>query len=391
MNAPPLAQPAPSRLAEIIASKRVLVCVGSGGVGKTTLAAAIGVHAALQGRKAVVCTIDPARRLANSLGLTELGNVETRVPPDKLAGEGQAPQGELYAMMLDLKRSWDDFILRHAPAERREAILQSRFYQQLSSALVGSQEYVAMEKLVELSESRDYDLLVLDTPPTANALDFLDAPNRVLDFFGDDTVRFMLSPALKAGKVGLKMLHLTSGYFVKTLSRFTGMEVLQELAEFLLALAPLYDVFKQRAAQVKEMLASTRSAFVLVTSPATLTVDEAIYFHTLLRQDGMPVAAVVANRVHAHVEPRSPGVLPERLDALADLLAGASPGSFAEGPRARLQQALAEAELLAELDAAEVRRLAVACAPTPLVTVPRLDADVYDVSGLKELNRYLFA
>ncbi|HEY3445495.1 MAG TPA: ArsA-related P-loop ATPase [Myxococcales bacterium] len=382
---------APATLAEIVAHKRVLVCVGSGGVGKTTLAAAIAVHAATEGRKVVVCTIDPARRLANSLGLTELGNVETRVPPEKLAAGGVEAKGELYAMMLDLKRSWDDFILRHAPPERRDAILQSRFYQQLSSALIGSQEYVAMEKMVELAESRDYDLLVLDTPPTTNALDFLDAPNRVLDFFGDDTVRFMLAPALKAGKVGLRMFHLTGGYFVKTLSRFTGMEVLQELSEFLLSLAPMYEVFKRRAQQVKEMLASPRSGFVLVTSPSTLTVDEAIYFHTLLRQDGMPVAAVVANRVHPHVEPAGAGGLdPAKVQALAQVLQGADAGSFPEGPHARLSQALSEAQLLAELDEAEVRRLAEACAPTPLVAVPRFDADVYDVAGLRELNRHLF-
>ncbi|MGC4122110.1 MAG: ArsA-related P-loop ATPase [Myxococcales bacterium] len=377
-------------LAEVVAHKRVLICVGSGGVGKTTLSAAIGVHAAAQGRKVVVCTIDPARRLANSLGLTELGNVETRVPPDKLAAAGLQAKGELYAMMLDLKRSWDEFILRHAPPDKRDAILSSRFYQQLSSALIGSQEYVAMEKMVELSESRDYDLLVLDTPPTTNALDFLDAPNRVLDFFGDDTVRFMLAPALKAGRMGLKMFQLTGGYMIKTLSRFTGMEVLQELSEFLLSLAPMYEVFKRRAQQVKEMLASPKSAFVLVTSPSPLTVDEAIYFHTLLKQDGMPVAAVVANRVHPHVEPGRPGASPEHVEALARLLENAAPQGFDESPRARLAQALTEAEMLSELDEAEVRRLAEACAPTPLVSVPRFDSDVYDVSSLRELNRHLF-
>ncbi|MBI5549407.1 MAG: ArsA family ATPase [Deltaproteobacteria bacterium] len=378
-----------SVLGPLIADKRVLICVGSGGVGKTTIAAALGLQAAAEGRKVVVCTIDPARRLANSLGLTELGNVETRVPPDKLAAAGVVAKGELFAMMLDLKRSWDDFILRHAPPERRDAILGSRFYQQLSSALVGSQEYVAMEKLVELAESRDYDLLVLDTPPTANALDFLDAPNRVLDFFGDEKVRWMLAPALKAGRVGLKMFNLTGGYFVKTLSRFTGMEVLQELSEFLLCLAPMYDVFKERAAQVKEMLASPRSAFVLVTSPSTLTVDEAIYFHTLLRQNGMPIASVVANRVHQALG--GAGELsPAQLDALAELLAGAG-GSSSASPRERLARALHDAQLLAELDQAEVRRLAQACAPTPLISVPRFDTDVHDVAGLRDLNRHLFA
>ena len=375
-------------LAQIVADKRVVICVGSGGVGKTTVSAAVGLHAAAQGRKAVVCTIDPARRLANSLGLTELGNVETRVPPEKLAVGGAPVKGELYAGVLDLKRSWDDFILRHAPPERRDAILNSRFYQQLSSALVGSQEYVAMERLVELAESRDYDLLVLDTPPTANALDFLGAPDRVLDFFGDEKVRWMLAPALKAGKAGLKMFNLTGGYFVKTLARFTGMGVLQELAEFLLSLAPMYDVFKQRAGQVKEMLASPRSAFFLVSSPATLTVDEAIYFHTLLRQDGMPVAAVIANRVHPAIAPAQ--VVAAELDALARLVGAAGASGFVASPRERLERAVADAATLAELDRAEVRRLEAGCAPTPLLEVPRFEADVYDAAGLFELNRYLF-
>jgi len=373
-------------LSPLLAQKRVIICVGSGGVGKTTVSAAIGLRAAQEGRKVVVCTIDPARRLANSLGLSHIGNVETRVPPEKIGGD---PRGQLFAMMLDLKRSWDDFILRHAPADKRDAILNSRFYQQLSSALVGSQEYVAMEKLVELAESRDYDLLVLDTPPTANALDFLDAPNRVLDFFGDDKVRYMLSPALKAGKMGLKMFQLTSGYFVKTLSRFTGMEVLQELAEFLITLAPMYDVFKQRAGQVKEMLASPRSAFVLVTAPSALTVDEAIYFHTLLQQDGMHIGAVVANRMH-QVRVRWADTRPDHLSALAATLAGA-PADFTLSPRDRLEKALADAEMLANLDADEVARLAKACAPTPVVRVPRFDSDVYDVASLNELGKHLFA
>jgi anion-transporting ArsA/GET3 family ATPase len=245
-----------------------------------------------------------------------------------------------------------------------------------------------MEKLVELSESRDYDLLVLDTPPTAHALDFLDAPNRVLDFFGDEKVRLMLSPALRAGQLGLKMFNFAGGYFVKTLARFTGLEVLQELAAFLVSLAPMYDVFKERAAQVKAMLASPTSAFVLVTSPSPLTVDEAIYFHTLLKQDAMPVGAVVATRVQ-RVPVRLSREAPESLDALARLLEGAD-HCFSTSARERLEHTLSDAETLADLDEAEVVRLERACAPTPLVKVPRFDADVYDVASLCELNRYLF-
>jgi anion-transporting ArsA/GET3 family ATPase len=377
-----------SVLGQVIAERRVVVCVGSGGVGKTTVAAAIALHAAVEGRKAIVCTIDPARRLANSLGLTELGNVETRVPEEKMRAAGIEPRGELWAMMLDTKRTWDDLIIRHAAPDRRDAILRSRFYQQLSSALAGSQEYVAMEKIVELAGDRDYDLLVLDTPPTAHALDFLDAPNRVLDFLGNDRMRWMLAPALKAGQVGLKMFNLTGGYFVRTLSRLTGLEVLEELAEFLSMLAPMYDVFKERAAQVKQVLGSPQSAFVLVSSPNPLTVDEAIYFHALLMQDAMPLGAVVANRVNT-TPARLADLTEEKLARLVALLEGAPAGSPV--PVAdRLRQAIGEAETLAELDRAEVQRLAAGCAPTPVVQAPRFPGDVYDVGGLFELDRHLF-
>ncbi len=374
-------------LEALLSDRKVVVCVGSGGVGKTTLSAALALRAAAMGRRVCVCTIDPARRLANSLGLAELGNVESRVPDEKFVAAGLSPKGALFAMMLDLKRTWDDLVLRHAPPDRREDILQSRFYQQLSSALAGSHEYVAMEKLVELFESRRYDLIVLDTPPTAHALDFLDAPNRVLDFFGDDKVRKMLAPALKAGRLGLKMFNLAGGYFVKTLGKLTGLALLEELAQFLGSLAPMYDVFKERAAAVKELLGSSESAFILVTSPQPLTVDESISFHTLLAQDAMPVGAIIANRVHQTGLSRP--VPASDTAALANLLEGAPdalPGPLPE----RLAAALADVETLEQMDAREIERLQRECAPTPVIAVPRLGTDVYDLGGLWELDRHLF-
>ncbi len=370
-------------LEQALTGKRIVVCVGSGGVGKTTLSAAIALKAASQGKKVVVCTIDPARRLANSLGLVELGNVEARVSPEKFAAAGLPEKGELWAMMLDLKRSWDDLIIRNAPAERRDAILNSRFYQQLSSALAGSQEYVAMEKIVELRRNRDYDLVVLDTPPTAHALDFLDAPNRVLDFFGNEKARWLLAPALKAGEVGLRMFNLTGGYFVKTLSKLTGLELLQELAEFLSTLAPMYEVFKERAAAVKALLASSECAFVLVSSANPLTVDEAAYFHTLLIQDGMPVAAVIANRVN----PLPPEAGEGELDRLASAIATDPPSDAA---RERIAASLEELRLLAQVDRRQIARLAETCAPTPVLQVPRMESDVYDLAGLWALDGHLF-
>ena len=174
--------------------RQVVVCVGSGGVGKTTVSAALALQAAARGKKVLVCTIDPARRLANSMGLQSLTNAETRVPESALAATGAKVPGQLFAMMLDLKRSWDEVIERYAPnPERRAAILENRFYRQLSTALAGSHEYVAMEKLHALHQRGGYDLIVLDTPPTTNALDFLDAPNRVIDFLDSDAARWFTS------------------------------------------------------------------------------------------------------------------------------------------------------------------------------------------------------
>ena len=204
-------------LALSLRGKRIAVCVGSGGVGKTTVAAAIALARAAEGGKALVCTIDPARRLANALGLASLGNVESRVPDHAFREAGLRPAGELFAMMLDVKRTWDDLVARHAPDRaRRERIYQNRLYQQLSGALGGSQEFMAMEKLYELATERDYDLVVLDTPPTAHALDFLDAPDRILDFLGNETARALLLPALSAGKLGLRVFQLGGAYVART-------------------------------------------------------------------------------------------------------------------------------------------------------------------------------
>lgn len=377
----------PHPLTTLIEQKRIIVCVGSGGVGKTTVSASIALKAAMMGKRVMVCTIDPARRLANSLGMDELGNTEARVSPERFQAASLEPKGELWAMMLDLKRTWDEMVVRHVPTEKQAAILESRFYQQLSSALAGSQEYMAMEKVYDLHHERDYDLIVLDTPPTAHALDFLDAPNRVLDFFGNDAMRWLLAPALKAGRAGLKVFQLTGGFFVKTIARITGTDLLTELAEFLLNFTPLYDVFKERAAAVKALLGSDKAAFVLVTSPNPHTVDEAIYFHSLLQRDQMPVGAVVANRVN--VAASSP--IPAReIAELAGTLEG-TPTTHTRPVHERLEEAIGQARVLAEVDADQLLRLETQCDPSPVIRVPRFDADVYDLASLWSLDRHLFA
>jgi anion-transporting ArsA/GET3 family ATPase len=366
-------------LGQALAGKRVLVCVGAGGVGKTSVAAALGLARTLEGGKVLVCTIDPARRLATALGLDALGNAETRVPDQAFAAAGLRPRGQLFAMMLDVKRTWDDLVTRHAPsAERRDRILSNRLYQQMSAALAGSQEYMATEKLYELATDRDYDLIVLDTPPTAHALDFLDAPDRILDFLGDDQAPLLLSPA-RGARLGFRLAQLGGSLVVKTLARFTGGDMLHDLGDFLASFNGMYEGFKVRAAAVHELLARPTTGFVLVASPGARAVAEAASLHDRLQAEGMPVAGVIANRVTTSLWPAGrlrPGQA-ELAAALGTHDAGLAPG---------LARALDEHERMAAFDAAAVAGL---LAMAPHAVVPRLPGDVHDLAGLAALAAWL--
>jgi len=372
-------------LLESIAGKRIAVVVGSGGVGKTTVAAAIALSRALEGGRALVCTIDPARRLAAALGLASLGNVETPVPSQEFDRAGLAVRGELSAMMLDVKRTWDDLIARHAPDEaQRDRILQSRIYQQVSGALAGSQEYMAMEKLYELSTERDYDLVVLDTPPTAHALDFLEAPDRILDFLGNDTARMLLAPAVGAGRIGMKLFQLSGTYVAKTLSRFTGSDVLRDVADFMENFQGMYDGFKARAAAVRGLLGQPEVGFVLVSSASPLSIDEALFFHEHLRAGRMPVAGVVANRITPDLW-AADAPLPSAANLTAALGGDSDPDG---GLAARLARTLAEHQVFARSDARELRRLRRGTSGAQ-VSIPRLPTDVHDLGGLAALASWL--
>jgi anion-transporting ArsA/GET3 family ATPase len=366
-------------------SKRIAVCVGSGGVGKTTVAAAIALDRAMRGGRALVCTIDPARRLANALGLEALGNVEAHVPDHKFAEAGLVPQGQLFAMMLDVKRTWDDLIARHAPDRSRlKRILDNRIYQQLSSVLAGSQEYMAMEKLYELATERSYDLVVLDTPPTAHALDFLDAPDRVLDFLGNETARALLAPA---GKVGFKLFQLGGSYVAKTLSRFTGADVLTDLADFMTSFQGMYEGFKERAAAVHELLSRPDVGFILVASPSPRSIDEALFFHERLHAESMPIAGAVANRVTRELWPDGAPV-PTAAE-LADAITVRAPERAADGSLARrLALTLDEHERMARVDAREIERLFRSVGGAR-AAIPRLETDVHDLGGLARLAAQL--
>ncbi len=359
---------------DALADSDVLITVGSGGVGKTTIAATLALRAAMEGTGSMVCTIDPAKRLANALGLEALGNKEARIPDEAFGAAGLRPRAPMHAMMLDIKRSWDDLVERRAPPDKREKILNNRFYQALSTALAGSQEYIAMEKMWELHEQAKYPLLIVDTPPTAHALDFLDAPNRILDFLDNDAAKWLLTPALAAGKFGLKLFNLGGSYVAKTISRFTGTETLQQLADFMLNITSLTESFRERAHQTRSLLQAPSTAFVLVTGPMPERVDEAVYFHTLLQQNKMRVAAVVVNRIHAPV----PAALWDEVARMGGPL------------QARLEQTLKENDLLATHDARGIERLRELCAPTPLVLVPRFELDVHNLKAVWETSRYLW-
>ncbi len=354
------------------ADRKLLVCMGSGGVGKTTLAAAVALHEARAGRKVLCCTIDPARRLADSLGLSALSQTETEIPLSTAHPKSKGG-GRLFAMMLDLKRSWDELILAVASRpEQAERIFRNRYYQELSTTLAGSQEYAALAKLYQLWKERDYDLVVLDTPPTVQALDFLDAPDRILDFLDNPAARVLLTPALAASKIGFQILSLGSGTILKNLSRFTGIETLKQLAEFMLELSSMYDDFKGRAAEVKRLLQSDDARFLLVTAPSAQSVDEALELAQLLRAGKLHLGATVANRV-------SPAVPRLELVKLRSKL----PAPLL----ARAEFAVADARTLHDNDQAQIARLR--RGGLRPIQIPRLLEEASDLRTLDRLGTLL--
>ena len=314
-------------VADLLQRKEIIVCAGSGGVGKTTTAAAIALRAAIEGKKAAVLTIDPAKRLASSLGLKELSNDPVKVNTRKFSAAGIKPKGELHAMMLDTKSTFDHVVLRYAPTpEQAQRIIANRFYKNISGTLSGTQEYMAMEKLYELHAEGGFDLIVIDTPPTRNALDFLDAPRRMTDFFESRVLRWFLIPYMRAGGGVMRMANVAANAFLKIVTRIVGAEVLQDTGEFFANLEGMYEGFKQRARDVAALLKSDVTSFVVVTSPAAESVSEATFFASRLNESGLPFGALVVNRVHpkigdeVEVRPRQLTKL-ERGDEEARLLA----------------------------------------------------------------------
>jgi len=272
-------------LDELLLGKRVVICCGPGGVGKTTLAACLALRAAVLGRKALVCTIDPARRLANALGLEEIANQEVVVEPGRLAAAGLELEGSLSALMLDTKRQFDELIGKFARTdEARQRILGNRFYQTISSNVVGSQEYMAMEKLWELDAQGRHELIVLDTPPTKHALDFLMAPSRMTNVLDKSVLDVLMKPFDRAGRLSLGLLARAAKKIAKKIDDVVGLQFVHDLSEFFQAFEGMYDGFRDRAKKVNELLREKATAFVVVAAPLTIPLREAEFFLEMLRE-----------------------------------------------------------------------------------------------------------
>jgi anion-transporting ArsA/GET3 family ATPase len=358
--------------------KRVVICAGSGGVGKTTTSAALALGLAADGARVAVVTIDPAKRLADALGLEELGNEPRLVDPARFAGHGIEVDGELWAMMLDAKRTFDELIERLAPdARTRDEVLANRIYQELSGAVAGSQEFTAVAKLYDLVREDRFDVIVLDTPPSRNALDFLDAPDRLTNFFEGRALRVFLAPTGLAARV----MGRGTGVVFGVLKRVTGVDLLRDVSTFLRALGGLIDDFRERAAAVKAILTDPSTTFLIVTSPEPAPVEEAIFFHGKLRESGMPFGGMIVNRVQADSDL---GGEPHEVEAS---LTGTLGAELAR----KVAQTYGEAQSLARRDAQSIERLIVAVgAPDPVI-VPQIGGDVHDVDGLVAVHRHLFA
>ena len=363
---------------ELLAGKRICVCAGSGGVGKTTTSAAIALGMAALGAKVAVVTIDPAQRLANALGVEELPNEPHRIEPERLASAGLELEGELWAMMLDPKRTFDDLIERIATdPQRADEIKANRVYRELSGAVSGSQEFTAVAKLYDLDQAHEFDLLVLDTPPSRNALDFLEAPQRLSSFLEGSSLRAFIRPT----GLGIRVLGRSATPLWSALRRVIGVDLLTDVGTFFQLLGGMTRDFNQRATQVELLLRADTTAFVLVTSAEREPIDEAIWFHRTLEHGGLPFAGVIVNRVHH------------------DLLAGAEPDDVRPALRqslgadlaARVAQNFDDYHVLARRDQRNIERLAHALGDEPLLLVPQLDEDVHDLEGLLQVQRYLFA
>ncbi len=389
--------PRASALDNLLAAKEIVIACGPGGVGKTTTAAALGASAALRGGKVLVLTVDPARRLADALGVARLGNEARRIPDEAFAAAGATPRGELWAAMLDTKQSWDALVRRHAPdLDTQRRILANPLYQNITGRFAQGHEYIAMERLFEIHAEGNYDLLIVDTPPTRNALDFLDAPARMADFFSSRLLRWLIAPYRS------RLVNLASRPFYQVADRLLGTQFLQDIAEFFLLFQSMYDGFVARAEGVSALLRDPRTTFMVVTTLEAVPADEARRFVEALSDRNLHLGLLVANKVlPASLTDSAATKVAESLTTRADAIASGLAGRLgAPEPDAGVdvtalarvlaevgqsfanfsQVARREAEILAELSGLHEQT----------ASVPYFSADVVDLAGLLALGELVF-
>jgi anion-transporting ArsA/GET3 family ATPase len=376
----------------LLASKEIVVACGPGGVGKTTTAAAAAAMAAARlGGKVLVLTVDPARRLADALGLEGIGNTERRVPDETFLAAGVKPMGELWAAMLDTKESWDSLVRLHAPDDRtRDEILSNPLYRNISARFVQSHDYIAMERLFEIHSDGNYDLIVVDTPPTRNALDFLDAPERMAEFFSSRLLRWLIVPYRS------RLVNFASKPFYQIADRILGTQFLEDVAQFFVLFQSMYDGFVERAQSVHRLMADRRTSFIVVSTLEAVPLREAEFFAQALKDRRLHLGAIVLNKVlPAYLRDPQGAAVAEKLRDRADELADAIGPKVRSGDVSQIRRVLSEVgrsyldyRVVAQREAEQQAELATV--PEALVSVPYFETDVYDLAGLLRLGEQLW-
>ena len=381
----------------LLATKEIAVACGPGGVGKTTTAAAAAVMAAVRhGSKVLVLTVDPARRLADALGLDGIGNTEHRVPDAAFRRAGLKPRGQLWAAMLDTKESWDALIRRHAPdPQTRNEIMANPLYQNISGRFVQSHDYIAMERLYEIHSEGDYDLIVVDTPPTRNALDFLGAPGRMADFFSSRLLRWLIVPYRS------RVVNLATKPFYQVADRILGTEFLADISEFFILFQSMYDGFIERSESVGRLMADRRTTFIVVSTLEAVPLREAEFFAEQLTARRLHLGAIVLNKVLPDYlrDPDGAAVAEsmkeragELAPRLAPCLAQVDPAIADTDQVARVLSEVADSYLNFQVVALREmeERAMLSVEPDVLATVPFFDTDIYDLAGLVRLGEQIW-
>lgn len=349
-------------------SKKLIICCGSGGVGKTTSSASLAIQIAQSGKRVLVLTIDPAKRLANALGL------------ENLSSEPKQVQKNLFALMLDPKKTFDQVISRYASSEEeKNRILNNKLYQHLSSMIAGSQEYMAMEKVYEIDQSGDFDLIILDTPPTRHALDFLAAPEKMKSMVGQSIIKWFLKPGIFSEKSSLSFLGRGAQKILGAFDQVMGFDFLKDLSTMLISTAGLLEGFKDRADEVAALLNNKKSAILLISSPQASSMNEAIYFFENLKKQKLPFAGFILNRVKP-ISPKLPSY--EELKKSWEI----NSNMFSE-----IKEILSKQTLLYEQDCEQIARLKQKTKDKfPIALIPAFSHDIHNLEGLHKMGEYLF-